>query len=442
MIQDTAGRVTDGSVFGPPMVVCNEEHRFLVAEQLRQIGLPAGGVVLEPAGRNTAPAVALAALRIMAEDPNALMLVLPADHVITDLAGFRAIVAQGRAAAEAGRLVTFGIVPTAPETGYGYIACGAALETLPGTFRVDAFVEKPPRDVAEAYVAGGRHFWNSGMFLFPVGRVLAELERFEPALLATCRRAIAHGVGDADFFRPERDAFLASPAISIDCAVMERTEHAAMVTADIGWSDVGAWPALWEISERDDDGNVRLGDAIGLGNHNCYLRSEGPLVAALGLSDTIVVATDDAVLVADRTMSDQIKGLLETMKRGGRAELINHRKVHRPWGSYHLLHHGDRFQVKRLTINPGARLSLQLHYHRAEHWVVVRGTALITRGTEQSLLRENESAFIPLGIPHRLENPGRIPLDLIEVQSGAYLEEDDIVRFSDTYGRCPEAGTG
>ncbi len=435
MIQETALRVADPARFAPPLVICNEEHRFVIAEQLREAAVAPAGIVLEPVGRNTAAAVAVAALRIAATDPEGLMLVLPADHLIRDVPAFRAVVEAAARAAEAGHLVTFGIKPTAPETGYGYIRRGEAMPGLDGAFRVAAFVEKPDRAKAQTYIDGGDHFWNSGMFLFPVARVLSELERFEPLVLEACRRAIAGAAADLDFLRLEAVAFRGSPSTSIDYAVMERTDGAVVVPADIGWTDVGAWSALWEVGAKDGDGNVRIGDVLSQGSRNCYIRSEGALIAALGLEDIIVVATDDVVMVAARDRVAEIKGLVEELKRQGRAEPVNHRKVHRPWGFYQSVHAGDRFQVKRLTVNPGAQLSLQLHYHRAEHWVVVNGTALVTRGEERVMLRENESVFIPLGTAHRLENPGRVPLNLIEVQSGSYLGEDDIVRLDDTYGR-------
>jgi mannose-1-phosphate guanylyltransferase/mannose-1-phosphate guanylyltransferase/mannose-6-phosphate isomerase len=436
MIQETTRRVSDPTRFAAPLVICNEEHRFVIAEQLRQITIAPSAIVLEPLGRNTAAAVAVAALQIGQTDPEALMLVLPADHLIRDEPAFLLAVDRAAAAAAAGDLVTFGIQPTAPETGYGYIRRGPAVAGSEGVFRVAAFVEKPSRDKAQAYLEGGEHFWNSGMFLFPVAGVLAELERFEPAVLAACRRALDGAVTDLDFCRLEATAFKAAPSTSIDYAVMERTEHAVVVPADIGWTDVGAWSALWEIGAKDAAGNVEIGDVISRDSRNCYIRSEGILTAAVGVEDTVIVVTDDAVMVAARDKVSEIKGVVEELKRRGRDEPINHRKVHRPWGYYQGLHAGERFQVKRLFVNPGAKLSLQLHYHRAEHWVVVNGTALVTRGDEQILLRENESMFIPLGTPHRLENPGRVPLNLIEVQSGAYLGEDDIVRLGDTYGRA------
>jgi mannose-1-phosphate guanylyltransferase/mannose-1-phosphate guanylyltransferase/mannose-6-phosphate isomerase len=435
MIQETALRVADPACFAPPLVICNEEHRFVIAEQLRATAITPSAIILEPVGRNTAAAVAVAALRIAAQDPQALMLVLPADHLIRDLPAFRAVVATAAEAAAGGALVTFGITPTAPETGYGYIRRGPALDSIEGAFRVAAFVEKPSRDKAQLYLDGGEHFWNSGMFLFPVAKVLAELERFVPAVLSACRLALAGARTDLDFIRLEAAAFGTAPSISIDYAVMEHTDAAVMVPASIGWTDVGAWSALWEVGKKDALGNVQIGDVLNHDSHNCYIRSETMLTATLGLEDTIIVVTDDVVMVAARDRVAEIKVLVEELKRRGRSEPINHRKVHRPWGFYQGLHEGDRFQVKRLTVNPGARLSLQLHYHRAEHWVVVNGTALVTRGEEQLLLRENESIFIPLGTPHRLENPGRTPLNLIEVQSGTYLGEDDIVRLDDTYGR-------
>lgn len=436
MLQETARRVSDPARFAPPLFVCNQEHRFIIAEQLRQIGLPAGDIVLEPVGRNTAAAAAVAALRVQAQDPEGVLLLLPADHLIRDVPAFlRAVDAAAKAAA-AGRLVTFGIVPDGPETGYGYIRRGAALPDGSGAHQVAAFVEKPDRATAEGFLADGGYLWNSGMFVFSAAVFLTELAQFEPAVLEAARAAVDRGVRDLDFLRLDPEAFAASPGISIDCAVMERTANAAMVGADMGWTDVGAWSALWEVGEKDADGNVRIGDVVTQGARNNYVRSEtDALVALLGVDDMVVVATDDAILVAARDRVQDIKPLVEGLKRAGRTEPLIHRKVHRPWGFYQSLHSGDRFQVKRLTVSPGARLSLQKHYHRAEHWVVVNGTALVTRGEEQILLRENESVYLPLGVAHRLENPGKVPLNLIEVQSGSYLGEDDIVRIEDTYGR-------
>lgn len=435
MLQDTALRVADANHFAAPLVICNQEHRFVIAEQLRQISVAPAAIVLEPVGRNTAPAVAVAARLALEVDPSALLLVLPADHLVRDTAAFMAAVERAAAAARNGYLVTFGIRPTSPETGYGYIRRGAEVAACEGVYRVERFVEKPGKEVAEAYVADGRHDWNSGMFLFPAARFLEELERFEPAVVMAVDRAMRDGRRDLDFFRLEEDAFAASPGISVDYAVMERTEAAVVVPADMGWTDVGAWSALWEVGGKDDSGNVRVGDVITVGAHNCYIRSEDILTAVVGVDDVVVVVTEDAVLVAGRDHVQDVKTVVERLKRDGRREPLSHRRVHRPWGFYQTLHSGERFQVKRLTIAPGARLSLQKHYHRAEHWVVVNGTAMVTRGDEQVLLRENESIHIPLGIVHRLENPGKVPVNLIEVQSGAYLDEDDIVRLDDSYGR-------
>lgn len=434
MIQETALRVADKNRFAEPLVICNEEHRFIIAEHLRQIGQASAGIVLEPVGRNTAAAAAVAALWSMRTDPEALVLILPADHVITDVPAFLAAVDDAAALAEQGFLVTFGIRPASPETGYGYIQQGDALPSS-SACRIARFIEKPTRAVAEELLDAGDCFWNSGMFLFRADRYLAELERFEPGILDACRKAIEKGARDLDFFRLERDSFAGAKDISIDYAVMERTAEAAMIPADIGWTDVGTWAALWEIGGKDDDGNVCIGDVMIESGHNCYVRSEGVLTTVLGLDDIVVVATDDAVLVSDRGRAQDIKPLVERLKAAGRSEPKTHLRVHRPWGFYQSLHAGDRFQVKRLTVNPGAKLSLQKHYHRAEHWVVVNGTALVTRNDEQILLRENESIYIPLGAVHRLENPGKVTLNLIEIQSGSYLGEDDIVRIEDIYSR-------
>lgn len=437
MLQDTALRVRDPDRFAAPLLVCNQEHRFIIAEQVRQSGLSPQGIVLEPVARNTAAAAAVAALMLAEADPDALLLLLPADHLIRDQDAFLAAVDAAAAVAASGRLVTFGIVPHAPETGYGYIRRGKAIDGHDGAFAVAAFVEKPTRARAEEFLGSGTYLWNSGMFLFPAALFLAELEKFEPAVLAAARAALAGGNRDLDFFRLDQEAFATSPSTSIDYAVMERTAQAAVVAADMGWTDVGAWSALWDVGAKDTDGNVLLGDVLLHDTRNSYVRSDCDAVVALvGLDDTVVVATDDAILVASRDRVQDVKVLVEQLKRDGRTEPLTHRRVHRPWGFYQSIHSGDRFQVKRLTVAPGARLSLQKHYHRAEHWVVVNGTALVTRGDEEILLRENESVYIPLGTVHRLENPGKVPLNLIEVQSGSYLGEDDIVRIDDTYGRA------
>lgn len=436
MLQDTAARVQDQAQFLPPLVVCNKEHRFIIAEQLQRVGIQPQAIVLEPVGRNTAAACAVSALLAQAATPDALLLVLPADHLIRDEKAFLAAVETAAAAASAGRLVTFGITPTGPETGYGYIRRGGGIGAAPGVFEVGAFVEKPNRDVAQGYVDSGEYLWNSGMFLFPIGALLAELERHAPDVLEASRAALTAGKADLDFFRLDDQAFAAAPGISIDYAVMERTKAAAVVPCDIGWTDVGAWSALWDVAEKDADGNVRLGDVIVEDARDSYVRSEdGHLTALVGVENVVVVVTDDAVLVADKDRVQDVKAVVERLKKEGRSEPLSHRRVHRPWGSFQSVHAGERYQVKCLSIAPGARLSLQRHYHRAEHWVVVNGTALVTRGDNQELVYENQSIYIPMGTPHRLENPGKVPLNIIEVQSGAYLGEDDIVRFEDSYGR-------
>jgi len=433
MLQDTARRL-DGLDAGPPIVVCNEEHRFLVAEQLRQLGTPARAIILEPVGRNTAPAIALAALQAAPDD---LLLILPADHVIRDTAAFRAAVTRALPAATAGRLVTFGVVPNAPETGYGYIRRGASDGEA---FRIAQFVEKPDAARAAQFVASGEYTWNSGMFLFRADRYLAELERLAPDIAAATRAAVAAAKPDLDFVRVDKAAFEACRSDSIDYAVMEKTGDAVVVPLDAGWSDVGSWDALHGASAADARGNVTQGDVVAEDSDGCFLFAESRLVATVGLRDHVVVETKDAVLVAPRDRVQDVKRLVSRIKAGGRTEHLLHREVFRPWGSYDSIDFGDRFQVKRLTIKPGAQLSLQLHHHRAEHWIVVAGTARITCGEKDFLLQENESTFIPLGVKHRIENPGKVPLHIIEVQSGSYLGEDDIVRFEDRYGRQDTKG--
>jgi len=441
MLQETVRRVA-GKGFAPPVVVCNEEHRFLIAGQLRELDIAPSRMVLEPVGRNTAPAAAVAALLLAGDDADAVMLLLPSDHVVEDVSGFLAAVETGLAAAENGALVTFGIPPTGPETGYGYIRRGAAYAGAKGCFRIARFVEKPDLEEARRLVRAGDYHWNSGMFLVRAGRYLEELERLKPEMVGCCRRAVAGAVEDLDFLRLEAEAFSGIEPLSIDYAVMEHTEAAVVVPADMGWSDVGSWSALWEIGAKDGDGNVVLGDVITDGTTNSYIRSEGRLVAALGLDNVVVVATDDVVLVVRRDEAQNVKKVVEALARAGRPEHSVHTKVYRPWGYYQSIDAGDRFQVKRLHVNPGQKLSLQMHHHRAEHWVVVSGTAKVTRGDETFLLNENESTYLPLGVKHALENPGDAPLCVIEVQSGDYLGEDDIVRFEDRYGRVPAAKAG
>lgn len=433
MLQETVARTEGLPGLAPPIVVCNENHRFMVAEQLRELGTAPQAIVLEPQGRNTAPAAAIAALLVSGgADADPVLLVLPADHVITDVPAFQAAVAVGRVAAESGSLVTFGVVPDRAETGYGYIRRGAG----PGpAFSVAKFVEKPDSATARGYVESGEYYWNSGMFMFRASAYLAELGRYAPAMLAACRAALAAAGRDLDFLRLPAQEFASCPSDSIDYAVMEKTDRAVVVPLAAGWSDVGSWAALADALPRDAEGNVTAGDVLTEDSSGCYLHSTSRLVAAVGLRDHVVVETKDAVLVAPRDRVQDVKELVAELKARGRYETSLHREVYRPWGSYDSIDSGDRFQVKRLIVNPGATLSLQLHHHRAEHWVVVTGTAKVTRGDEVFTLSENESTYIPIGARHRIENPGKIPLHIIEVQSGTYLGEDDIVRFEDRYGR-------
>ena len=432
MLQETLQR-TLGLAESPPLVVCNEEHRFMVAEQLRQVDLAASALILEPEGRNTAPAVALAALQAVQDDPDALLLVLPADHLIQDVSAFVEAVGKAVPLALQGRLMTFGVVPSAAETGYGYIQCGAALD--PGLYDLERFVEKPDVETAQAYLESGNYLWNSGMFLLRAATYLEQLGQHDPDILAHCRQAMEGAARDMDFVRPDAAAFAACPSNSIDYAVMEKTDMGGVVSLDCGWSDVGAWSALWDVEEGDADGNVVTGDVILDNCKNSYFRSDSRLVAATGVKDVVVVETADAVLVADRNHVQDVKRIVEHLKSQKRPEAALHRRVYRPWGSYESLITSDRFQVKRIIVNPGQTLSLQMHHHRAEHWIVVHGTAEVTCEEKVFMLGEDESTYIPLGHKHRLANPGRIPLELIEVQSGAYLGEDDIVRFEDNYGR-------
>jgi mannose-1-phosphate guanylyltransferase/mannose-6-phosphate isomerase len=435
LLQETVQRVADPARFAPPLVIANDEHRFIIAEQLRQIDVTPRSIILEPVGRNTAPAACVAALMLAASDPGALLLVMPSDHVIADPAAFHAAVARAAAAARAGALVTFGIAADRPETGYGYIRRGPALPGQDGCYAVAAFVEKPDRARAQAYVASGDYAWNSGIFLFPAGLYVDELTRQHPELVASCRAALDKAQRDLTFLRLDKPSFAALRGESIDYAVMEHTKRAAVVPVAMGWNDIGSWDALWSIGDKDGAGNVILGDVIAEETKNSYLRSDERLIATLGVEDLIVVATDDVVLVARRDRAQDIKLLVARLERAGRSELGTHLTVHRPWGTYRSIHEGDRVQVKHIMVKPGAQLSLQMHHHRAEHWVVVSGTAKVVRGEDEIMLHEDQSTYIPLGTKHRLENPGKIPLHLIEVQSGSYLGEDDIVRFQDTYGR-------
>ena len=433
LLQQTVTRL-DGTGADEPLLICNEEHRFLVAEQLRLIGHGNATIVLEPAGRNTAPAIALAALQATATGDDPLLLVLAADHSMKDVQRFHAAIAAAVPLAEAGHLVTFGIVPHRAETGYGYIRRG---DPLPGGagYSVASFAEKPDRDTAERYVASGDHFWNSGIFMFRASRYLEELERYRPDILAATRRAVASTRPDMQFVRVDAEAFAACPADSIDYAVMEKTDAAAMVPLDAGWNDIGSWAALWEVLPRDENGNAFRGDVVAVKSRNNLVHAQDRLVTLLGVDDLVVVETTDALLVARRDAVQDVKRVVDRIASDGRSEHFSHRKVYRPWGHYDSVDFGDRHQVKRITVKPGAKLSTQMHHHRAEHWVVVRGTARVYRGDDVIVLSENQSTYIPLGEVHALENPGKIPLELIEVQSGSYLGEDDIVRLEDRYGR-------
>jgi mannose-1-phosphate guanylyltransferase / mannose-6-phosphate isomerase len=435
LLQESVRRIADPARFADPLILANDEHRFIIAEQLRQIGAKPQTIMLEPVARNTAPAAAAAALWLKALDPAALMLIMPSDHAITDQAAFLAALDAGVAAAATGRLVTFGIAADRPETGYGYIQQGADLASA-GAFEVAAFVEKPDLARAKRYLASGDYTWNSGIFLFPVGLYLAELAARLPETCDAVEAAVAGAKGDLDFLRLDGEAFARAANESIDYAVMEHTRNAAVVPVAMGWSDVGAWDALWEITPKPaETGVVAIGDVVAVECKNSYLRVEEGLLAAFGIEDLIVVSTADAVLVAPKNRAQDLKKLIDRLKTEKRGELTQLSTVHRPWGSYRTIHMGDRVQVKHIMVKPGGKLSLQLHHHRAEHWVVVKGTARVMRGDETLMLTENQSTYIPLGAQHRLENPGRIPLHLIEVQSGSYLGEDDIVRLEDTYGR-------
>lgn len=434
MLQETWQRVAP-LTGRAPIVVANEEHRFLVAEQLRQMQVHQPTLLLEPVGRNTAPAIAAAAVRAMREGDDPVLLVLPSDHAIADAEGFRRAVLQAAPAAQDGALVTFGIVPTAPETGFGYIQADARAAG-DGVRNVLRFVEKPDAATARGYLDAGGYYWNSGMFLFRASRLLEELRKFRPAIEQAARHALLHGAGDGDFVRLQREAFEACPSESIDYAVMEHTDAAMVLPVQIGWSDVGSWSALWDVSEHDAHGNAVHGEVIVLDSRNSLVHARR-LVALVGVDNLVVVETDDAVLVANKAKVQQVKDVVACLKRDERSQAVLHREVHRPWGSYDSVDAGPGFQVKRIKVKPGAKLSLQSHTQRAEHWIVVRGTARVTRDNDVFDLFANQSTYIPIGAKHRLENPGETMLELIEVQSGDYLGEDDIVRYDDVYGRAP-----
>ncbi len=436
MIQSTLDRLEGMADLAPPVVICNESHRFMIAEQLREIGIRPQTIMLEPAGRNTAPAIATVALHLARHAHQDDLLVLPADHHIEDPAAFHQAVAAGRELTARKFLTTFGIVPTAPETGYGYIHTGEALdEGGDQASAIEAFVEKPDRQTAEDYLASGRYLWNSGMFLFRIDTILEEMQRLAPDIFGACEQAVARAVSDLDFLRLDPQTFAACPSDSIDYAVMEKTARGAVVPLDAGWSDLGSWEALWEVGAKDGAGNVTRGDTLLHDVTRSYVMADSRLVAAVGVDRHIVVETADAVFICPRERVQDVKHLVGQLKAGQRMEGIRHRRLYRPWGTVESIIEAERFEVKHIRVHPGARISFQKHYHRAEHWIVVRGTAQVTRGDEEFILQEDQSTYIPLGQPHRLENPGRLPLEIIEVRTGTYLGEDDIQRFDDDYGR-------
>lgn len=442
LLQETALRVRDPEAFEPPLILCNDEHRFIIAEQLRAKDIAPLAIALEPIARNTAPAIVAAAWIIRELDPDGIMLVLPSDHVIRDLPAFRSAVDTACLAAQKGKLTTFGIVPEHAETGFGYIRRGAELEGLSGAHAVAEFVEKPDSERARVFLESGDYAWNSGMFVFPVRVLLEEIGRFQPELLTACRESVEKAGGDLTFTRLDEASFATAPSISIDHALMEKTQLAAVVICEIGWSDVGSWAALWELGDPDERGNVTIGDVVLHDVENSYIRSEKRLISAIGVRDLIIVETNDAILVAPRDRAQEVKTIVSKLDRAERIEVDQHPRVYRPWGTYEGVAHGNRFQVKQITVKPGGKLSLQMHHHRAEHWVVVEGTARVTNGDQEIMLTENQSTYIPIGVTHRLENPGEIDLILIEVQSGGYLGEDDIVRFDDIYGRSEQSQPG
>lgn len=438
-VQRMKGFDAHGRLVGTPIVVCGDEHRFVTSEQLREQGVEAR-IVVEPARRDTAPALTLAAAIACADGDDAIVLVMPADHAIVDVAAFQAAIALAAQHAERGAIVALGVPPTRADTGFGYIKLGDEMSDK--AHRIERFVEKPAAEIAVQYVASSQYWWNSGIFVLRASVWLATLKRLQPAMYDACLQAQAEGHSDASYFRPGTEAFKSSPADSIDYAVMEHLgsqqgiSEGVVVPLSAGWSDLGSWDAVWDALEKDEDGNASRGRVVFEGATSSFAHSEKRLIACVGVTNVVVVETDDAVLVADRSRVQEVKSLVSRMRASKAPEAEVHRKVRRPWGYYDSIDHGERFQVKRIVVNPGGRLSLQLHHHRAEHWIVVSGTALVTRGDEEFLLSENQSTFIPLGVTHRLENPGRLPLELIEVQSGSYLGEDDIVRFDDTYGRA------
>ncbi len=442
MLQETMTRLEGVAELAAPIIVCNEEHRFLVAQQMRDIGVAIDKIILEPVGRNTAPAICAAAEYIKGKASAAgddVMLILAADHVIQDRQRFHQVVEAGARIAQQGQLITFGIVPDKAETGYGYIRRAEALNEQDDAYRVAEFVEKPDLATAEQYFASGDYYWNSGMFMFQAKAILQEMESLSEAIFKAVKTAVSEGTTDLDFCRLGVDAFTASPSDSIDYAVMEKTDKAVVLPLDAQWNDVGAWSALWDVNERDSDGNVLQGDVLTHELTNSYVHADERMVAVIGMDNCVVVETADAVLVVDKSRSQDVKQIVNQLKHSGRAEALLHQRVYRPWGSYETLEETERFKVKRIIVTPGAKLSLQMHHHRAEHWVVVKGTARITCGDKEFIMTEDQSNYIPLGTMHRLENPGVIPLEIIEIQTGSYLGEDDIARFDDNYGRVEKS---
>ncbi|WP_145516194.1 mannose-1-phosphate guanylyltransferase/mannose-6-phosphate isomerase [Yersinia aleksiciae] len=436
MLQETVNRL-EGISVREPVVICNEEHRFLVAEQLRQINKLSHNIILEPVGRNTAPAIALAALNAISQGDDPIMLVLAADHIINNCDAFHQAIARAIPFAKKDCLVTFGIVPTGPETGYGYIQRGdATVSDISEAFKVKRFVEKPNLDTAEQYINSGEYYWNSGMFMFRAKRYIQELEKFRPDILDACKAAIKDSDSDKDFITIDKDRFSACPDESIDYAVMEQTSNAVVVPLDAGWSDVGSWSALWDVSKKDNSGNAVTGDIFLHDTQNCYINTDEKLVAAVGVDNLVIVSTKDAVLVVDKSKVQDVKKIVEHLKQTKRSEYRRHRETYRPWGRCDIVVNEQRFNVNRITVKPGGAFSMQMHHHRAEHWIVLSGTAKVTIGDKTFLITENQSTFIPIGSLHMLENPGKIPLELIEVQSGSYLGDDDIIRIKDHYGRC------
>jgi mannose-1-phosphate guanylyltransferase/mannose-6-phosphate isomerase len=438
MLQNTILRLSDYTGIDDPIIICNEDHRFMIAEQARQIKINPASIILEPVGRNTAPALAIAALKALDVNDDPILVVLPADHYIEDIQAFQQAIQTGELFCQQGKLITFGIVPSAPETGYGYIKKGHPLKLKDAdgkAFSIQEFVEKPDQQTAEGYLASGDYCWNSGIFMFKAVTVLSELKRYVPEIVKACEQAYQKGRKDLDFFRLDVDEFSSCPSDSIDYAVMEKTDAGVMIPFDAGWNDLGSWEALWQVGEKDENQNVIIGDVIMHDVQKSYLHSTGRMIAAVGLEDHIVVETADAVLISPMNRVQDVKRIVDQLKSGSRQEALVHRKDYRPWGMCENIDVGDRFLVNRVTVKPGAQISLQKHFHRAEHWIVVRGTALVTTGKEQIVLKEDQSAYIPVGVDHRLENPGKIPLEIIEVHSGFFLGEDDIVRLEDDYGR-------